>query len=136
MVLRRNLLYPVISITPQFFFFSVHDILIILLITTFYLRATIAKLYFKVKYIVKERVRIRVKYSFQKNSMIPQPTVIYTIRYHQESSQRKWAFFPSKCIIFGCFNSIAFQACQEDDPCYKQKKKKKQLSHSFLGGKL
>ena len=30
-------------------------------------------------------------------------------------------------------NSIAFQACQEDDPCYKNNKPK--LSHSFLEGK-
>ena len=45
---------------------------------------------------------------------------IHIIRYHQESSQRSYAFFPSKCIIFDCFNSIAFQACQEDDPCFKK----------------
>ena len=78
-----------------------------------------------------------MKYSLEKNNMIPLRTV--------ESSQRSWAFFPSKGIIFGCFNSFAFQACQEDDPCYQpppppppppKKKKKKKLSyHSFLEGK-
>ena len=55
--------------------------------------------------------------------MIPQPTAAYL--HHKESSQRSWTFFPSKCIIFGCFNSFAFQACQEDDPCYKKKTHKK-----------
>ena len=45
--------------------------------TTFQLCATIAKLYYKRKYIVKKEVRIRVKYSLEKNNMIPQPTAAY-----------------------------------------------------------
>ena len=57
--------------------------------------------------------------------MIPQPTAAYL--HHQESSQRSWTLFPSKCIIFGCFNSFAFQACQEDDPCYKKKNPQKTI---------
>ena len=70
-----------------------------------------------------------MKYSLEKNNMIPQ-RLIYTIRYLQESSQGSWAFFPSKCIIFGCFNSFAFQAFHEDDPCYQPPPPPPPLTHN------
>ena len=52
--------------------------------------------------------------------MITQPTATYL--HHQIPSGKfstQLAFFPRKCIIFGCFNSFEFQARQEDDPCYQ-----------------
>ena len=104
--------------------------------TTFQLGATIAKLYYKGNYILKERYESVWNIHWRKTIWFHnRQRLIYTIRYHQESSQRSWAFFPSKCIIFGCFSSFAFQACQEDDPCYQKNPTKKLSYYSFLEGK-
>ena len=45
--------------------------------TIFQLRATIAKLYYKVKYIVKERGSDQSEIFIRKSNMISQPTVAY-----------------------------------------------------------
>ena len=128
-VLSRNLLYPVISITSSFLLFSVHDILIILLVYHISVVCNHCK-----TLLLKERdteIFIREK-EYDSTTDRGLFTPADTLRKVLNAAEH---FFLSKCIVFGYFNSIAFQACQEDDPCYTQKTTTNKLSHGLLEGK-
>ena len=105
------------------------------------MRATIAKLYYKVKYIAKERgmdlseIFIREKqYDFTTDSGLFTPPdtirkVLNVIGILSEQMDHLWLFQ----------NSIAFKLVKKmihaTTPPPKKKKKKKKISHSFLEGK-